>query len=51
MCDKCAELDDKIVRYRRISSSISDQLTIDRVSVLISKRGSKKAALHPEQQK
>jgi hypothetical protein len=49
MCDKCAELDEKIARYRRISSSISDQLTIDRISVLIAELEAQQAALHREQ--
>ena len=50
MCDKCAELDEKIERYRRVSSSINDQLTIDRLKALIEELHAQKAALHPEQE-
>lgn len=49
MCDKCAELDEKIERYCRISSSVNDQLTIDRLKALIEELHAQKAALHPEQ--
>jgi len=31
MCDKCVELHKRIERYRRVSSSLADQITIDRV--------------------
>jgi ribosome biogenesis SPOUT family RNA methylase Rps3 len=51
MCDKCAELDETVLRYRRISNSINDQLTIDRIKVVIADLEAKKAALHPEQKK
>jgi hypothetical protein len=34
MCDKCVELDKKIERYRRLSSSLADQMTIDRIKAL-----------------
>jgi len=49
MCDKCAELDKKIERYRRVSSSLADQITIDRVKALIDELQTQKAELHPEQ--
>ncbi len=51
MCDKCAELDETIRRYRRISDSINDQLTIDRIKGLIADLAAQKAALHPEEKK
>ena len=35
MCDKCVELDGRIARYRWIASMITDQLTLDRIEVLI----------------
>jgi hypothetical protein len=47
MCEKCAELDERIERYRRISSSINDQLTIDRIKALIEELQVQKAAFHP----
>jgi hypothetical protein len=51
MCDKCAELDDRIEHYRRVAASISDQLTISRIKDLVAKLETQKAELHPEQQK
>ena len=51
MCDKCKELDEKINHYRRISPSITDRLTIDRINEVIAKYEAQKAALHPEQKK
>jgi hypothetical protein len=41
----------KIERYRRVSSSINDQLTIDGLKKLIADLEAQKAALHPEQKK
>jgi hypothetical protein len=49
MCDKCAELDNRIERYRRVASSINDQLTIDRLKDMIADLEAQKVALHPEQ--
>jgi hypothetical protein len=51
MCDKCDELDRKIEHYNRISGSINDQLTIDRIKELVEQMWALKAALHPDQQK
>jgi hypothetical protein len=51
MCDKCVEHDKKIERYRRVSSSINDQLTIDGLKKLIADLEAQKAALHPEHEK
>ena len=51
MCDKCAELDAKIERYRRISASVNDQLTLDRIKELVEEIKAQKVALHPEQGK
>jgi hypothetical protein len=50
MCDKCVKLDERIDRYRRISSSITDQLTIDRIKDLIAELQAQKATLHPERE-
>jgi hypothetical protein len=50
MCDKCVELDGKIAHYERLSKSISDQLTIDRINELVKQIRAQKAALHPEQE-
>ncbi len=49
MCDKCVELDKTIERYRRVSSSIADQITIDRINALIDELQTQKVELHPEQ--
>jgi hypothetical protein len=49
MCDKCVELDKKIERYRRVSSSLADQITIDRIKALIDELRAQKIELHPEQ--
>jgi hypothetical protein len=49
MCAKCVELDGKIEHYRRLSSTITDQRTLDGIRELIERRKAQKAALHPEQ--
>ena len=49
MCDKCVELDKKIERYREVSSSLADQITIDRIKTLIDELQPQKVELHPEQ--
>jgi hypothetical protein len=48
MCEKCVDLDEKIGRYRRMSNSINDQLTIERIRELILDAEAQKAALHSE---
>jgi hypothetical protein len=40
-------IDKRTERYRRISASIRDQLTIDRIDALFEKLEAEKAALHP----
>jgi hypothetical protein len=49
MCDKCVELDKKIERYRRVSSSFADQITIDRIKALIDELQTQNVEPHPEQ--
>ena len=51
MCDKCQELEKKIERFRRLTLSINDPLTIDRFNQLISDTKAEKAKLHVEQEK
>lgn len=46
MCDKLNQLGKKITRYARLSSSISDQLTVDRFKQLIAEMEAEKPALH-----
>ena len=50
MCEKCIELDGKIEHYQRLSSRITDQLTLDGIKKLIAQMKAIKAALHPEQE-
>ena len=47
MCDKCVELDKKVEHCARIAASITDQLTIDRIMMLIEELRARKAGLHP----
>jgi hypothetical protein len=49
MCEKCAEIDVLIERYRRVKCSISDQLTIAKAREVIAKLEAQKATLHPKQ--
>ena len=49
MCKKCTELDDKIEHYKRISTCVTDQLTLDGIDGLIKQMMAEKAALHSEQ--
>jgi hypothetical protein len=49
MCENCIEIDKTIDRYRRISRSITDELTVDRAKEMIAGLETQKAALHPEQ--
>jgi hypothetical protein len=48
MCEKCDELDRRIERYRRLSSFISDELTLSAIAVLIERHEARKRELHPE---
>jgi hypothetical protein len=50
MCEKCAKLDERIDHYRRVSSLINDQLTIDRIKALIEELQVQKTAFHPEKE-
>jgi hypothetical protein len=50
MCDKCIELDKKLEQYRRLASSITDRLTIDRLKKAIKDTVAERAKLHPDQE-
>jgi hypothetical protein len=50
MCDKCIELDKKLEQYRRLASTITDQLTIDRINKAIADAVAEKAKLHPDKE-
>ena len=49
MCDKCVELDGKIEHYQRLSSTITDQRTLDGIKELVERMKAQKTALHPDQ--
>jgi hypothetical protein len=49
MCDKCKQLDIKLQQYRRIASSIADELTIARLNKAIADAVAEKAGLHCDQ--
>jgi hypothetical protein len=46
MCEKCAEIDKTIERYRRILLAIGDQITIERTREIIGDLEARKVALH-----
>jgi len=50
MCNECAELDEKIARYRQIVERVLDTHFSEGVARLIAEVEAQKAALHPEQQ-
>ena len=49
MCDKCAGIDHAICRFRGITRSISEQLTVARAKEVIADLEALKLVLHPEQ--
>jgi hypothetical protein len=51
MCDQRKTIDKRIEHYRRINSSIADQLTVDRIKELIIGLEAQKADFHLEQDK
>jgi hypothetical protein len=50
-CEKFVEIESKIERYRRLSSGLTDEATLDGIRKLIEQMKAQKAALHPEQPK
>jgi hypothetical protein len=48
MCDRCDRLDEKIGHYKKVISAMTDQLTIERITVLVVELQTQKAALHPQ---
>jgi hypothetical protein len=50
MCWKCEEIDKVILRYRILSSRVTDRQTLDGLKHLIEKLEAEKKSLHPEQQ-
>ena len=51
MSGRCLELDRKIRRYRRISSAITDPLTIAAMNKLIEESAAERAELHSDDQR
>ena len=50
MCWKCEEIDKVILRYRTLSTRVTDRLTLEGLQQLIEKLEAEKKALHPDQQ-
>jgi hypothetical protein len=46
MCEKCAEIDLRIARYKHIASRINDRIALDGIAELIEAALAKKAAIH-----
>ena len=46
MCEKCKQLDEKIVHYRRIATQVTDEQTIKSIDNLIKSLEAEKTALH-----
>jgi hypothetical protein len=51
MCARCVEITRKIDRYRQLASSLTDQLTIERIKELIEDLAAEKARLHPDRKR
>jgi hypothetical protein len=51
VCDKCDELDDRIERYRKLASGISDRLTLDAIADRIKEMEAQKVQFHPNEEK
>jgi hypothetical protein len=50
MCEKCVTIERKIEHYERLCSSISDQLTVERVKTLVVEMKAQRAKFHSEEQ-
>ena len=51
MCEKCVEIDKKIVRYRRLLAVMGhDKITVEGTKELLADLEAQKFALHPEQE-
>jgi hypothetical protein len=49
MCGTCKSIDDEITRYRLLGDKITDQQTLNGISLLIEKMEGQKRQLHPGQ--
>jgi hypothetical protein len=50
MCEKCVQLDEKIVHYKALSMQITDQPTLDGIAILIGQYEAQKRELHPSKE-
>ena len=50
MCEKCAQLDEKIVHCKALSRQITDQPTLDGIAILIGQYEAQKRDLHPNKE-
>ena len=50
MCEKCAQLNEKIVHCKALSKHITDQLTLDGIAILIGQYEAQKRELHPSKE-
>ena len=48
MCAKCIEFDNKIARYMRLATQITDEPTSEAIAQMIERMKAEKAALHGE---
>ncbi|MHC2576546.1 hypothetical protein ACVI1J_001744 [Bradyrhizobium diazoefficiens] len=48
MCEKCTEIDEKIVRFKRIIDRFTDRQTVDGLTEAIAELQAEKAKLHRE---
>jgi hypothetical protein len=51
MCDICVKINHTIARYRRVTRSINDVLTIESAQALIADLEAQKVNFHPAQTK
>jgi|EndMetStandDraft_4_1072995.scaffolds.fasta_scaffold413364_2 hypothetical protein len=48
MCEKCVEIDEKMVRYQRLAEAVRDQRTTEAADELLARLRAVRRALHPE---
>jgi hypothetical protein len=51
MCEQCFEIDEKVTYYRALAARLLDQLTIERIELLVADLLALKELLHPRQDK
>jgi hypothetical protein len=50
MCEKCAQLDERIVHCKALSTQTTDQLTLDGIAILVGQYEAQKRELHPNKE-